>query len=374
MKNIIFPDYSRSLLNITSTILDYYGVPTKHPVLPELKEILNKRNYRNVVYLLVDAMGAEILKYHQSQACCLLSNQIETLTTVFPSTTVSATTSVLTGESPMTTGWLGWLQYFKEVKRSMILFLNTDFYDADFKIDYHVSEKYLPIQKIYEKIEKASPDVTTKEIFPEFRNPEHKTFRDLINSVITLTKNDGRHFIYAYWDKLDTYLHKYGTTSLKVKQHIEEIDHDLVYLQEQIEGDTLVIVTADHGQLDIEEIELWSYQDIIDTFEHDPSIEARATAFFIREGMKERFQTLFTEHFGDAFMLLTSEEFLATGLLGPGPQQARVKEFLGDFMAIAIDRFSFKLSHSKRAFKAQHAGLTKEEMLIPLIVLNQQKK
>ena len=50
-----------------------------------------------------------------------------------------------------------------------------------------------------------------------------------------------------------------------------------------------------------------------------------------------------------------------------------MREFLGDYFSIAIDKYSFKLSNSKKGFKAQHAGLTKDEMLIPLIVFSPKK-
>ncbi|XMB71453.1 alkaline phosphatase family protein [Mycoplasmatota bacterium WC30] len=372
MKNIVFPDYSHCLMNITTSILKHYSVETEFSSLLSLEKELNK-NYRNVVLILVDAMGSEILKKHQNETKFLRENEIETLTTVFPSTTVSATTSVLTGRPPVNTGWIGWLQYIKEEDRSVIFFFNKDFYDENHEFDYSVCEKYAPVKRIYELIEEKNPDVNTKEIFPEFRTPEHKTFRDECETIIKETKTKGKHFIYSYWDKLDTLLHKTGTTSEKVKNHLYDINEDVKYLIDGLDDDTLVIITADHGQIDIEELELWKYEDVISNFKHNPSIEARATAFFIKEGQEEEFVNAFNKHFGEYFILYKSEDFLKTKILGNAEEQYKVKEFLGDYFAIAIDKYAFKLSDSKRVFKAQHAGLTKDEMLIPLIVFSPKK-
>lgn len=372
MKNIIIPDYNHCLMNITTSILKHYHVPTPYSGIETLEKELNK-NYRNVVLILVDAMGSEILKKHSAEVDYLIKHQVETLTTVFPSTTTSATTSVLTGKPPVSTGWVGWLQYVKEEDKSVIFFLNKDFYDDTTQFDYNISEKFVPVTKIYDLIEEHAKDVTTKEVFPEFRVPEHKTFKDICNTLVKETAKPGKHFIYAYWDKVDTYLHKYGTMSDVVHEHLTEINQDIKDLVQELDDDTLVIITADHGQIDIEEIELWNYPTIIDTFKHKPSIEARATAFFIKEGMEEQFVQDFNKEFGKYFILYKSEDFLKTKYLGNEQEHPKLREFLGDYFSVAVDKYSFKLVNSKRSFKAQHAGLTKDEMLIPLIMLNQKK-
>ena len=372
MKNIVLPDYNHSIMNITTSILKHYNVKTEFSTLTALDNEL-KKNYRNVVVFLVDAMGAEILQKHQSQSEYLLQNQVDILTSVFPPTTVAATTSILTGKPPVNTGWIGWLQYIKEEDRSIIFFFNKDFYDETVEFDYNISEKYAPVTKIYQLIEDNNKDVSTTEIFPEFRVPEHKTFKDVCNTIIKEAKKDGKHFIYAYWDKLDTYLHRTGTESETVRDHMQEINDDIKYLIDELDDDTLVIITADHGQIDIEEIELWEYKDIVETFKHNPSIEARATAFFIKEDKHVEFITKFNQYFGEHFILYKSEDFLKSKLLGDAEVQYKVKEFLGDFVSVAVDKYAFKLSSSKRVFKAQHAGLTKDEVLIPLIMFSPKK-
>ncbi len=369
MKHIIIPDYKHSLMNITTTILKHYNVPTEFSSIESLEKEL-KKGYRNVVLFLVDAMGSKILEKHSDVTSYLIQHQDEELTTVFPSTTVSATTSALTGQPPVSTGWIGWLQYVKEEEKSIIFFFNKDFYDETVEFDYNVSERYVPVTKIYELIERYNSDVSTAEIFPEFRVPEHKTFKDVCNTVVNETKKEGKHFIYAYWDKVDTYLHKYGTTSTEIHEHLTQINQDVQAFVDDLDDDTLVIMTADHGQIDIEEVELWNYSDVVDTFKHQPSVEARATAFFIKEGMEEQFVSSFNKHFGEWFMLYKSEDFLNTKYLGDAKEHPKLREFLGDYFSVAIDKYSFKLVNSKRAFKAQHAGLTVDEMSIPMIILN----
>ncbi len=372
MYNLVFPDYENSIMNITSSILKYYGVKTEKPSLSILDKELSKK-YKNVILFVVDAMGSEILNKHANSAEYLINNKKATLTTVFPSTTVAATTSAITGKAPINSGWIGWVQYFKEEDSNVILFLNKDFYKADKIFNYNISEKFCPIDRIVDVISSQNSKIRTDEIFPEFRTPKHKKFSDLCNSIVHKCNDDEEHFIYAYWDKLDTYLHYTGTESEKVDNHLLEITNNLKKMTDQLGEDSLVIVTADHGQLDIEEVMLWDYKSITDTFTHNPSIEPRATAFFIKEGQHETFVEEFNKNFRESFILYKSEDFIKTHLLGYGNQQNLVKEFLGDYFSVAISNKSFKLINSKKQFKAQHAGLTKDEMLIPLILLNQKK-
>jgi predicted AlkP superfamily pyrophosphatase or phosphodiesterase len=366
---IVLPDYNHSLLNLTNSILKHYNVSLGYNGLENLDEILRK-NYRNVVFYLVDAMGSEILKKHKNVSSFLLSKKIDDLTTVFPSTTVAATTTATTGLPPAVTGWLGWQQYVLEEDKNIVFFLNQDYYDESHIFDYNVSEEYVKKTSIYELIEKNNTDVNVFEIFPEFRIKEHKTICNQIDTVIKTCQTPGKNFIYAYWDKLDTYLHEYGTTSDIVKNHLHEIDLAFKHLLDNIDDDTLVIVTADHGQVDIEGIKLWEYEDITSKFSHLPAIEARATAFYIKEEELEAFEEVFNNHFRDKFILYKTEEVLKMNLFGEGQIHPRTKGFLGDYFAVAIDKYSFRLQNAKHIHKATHAGLLKDEMMIPLIIIN----
>ena len=57
---MIRPDYNNSILNLITSILKYYNVESKYNSLPEIDEIL-KKDYNNVVLLILDGMGENIL-------------------------------------------------------------------------------------------------------------------------------------------------------------------------------------------------------------------------------------------------------------------------------------------------------------------------
>ena len=60
MKEIIFPNYNYSILNLINSILKKYNVETKYNSLPILEEKL-KREYKNIVLIILDGMGNNLL-------------------------------------------------------------------------------------------------------------------------------------------------------------------------------------------------------------------------------------------------------------------------------------------------------------------------
>jgi predicted AlkP superfamily pyrophosphatase or phosphodiesterase len=316
----------------------------------------------------VDALGAEILHRHAKVSTHLQSDVVQIITSVFPSTTVSATTSVMTGLPHITTGWLGWCQYVKEVEKSVIFFMNKDYYSESTTFEENMANKVAPVTKFYDLIQRADSSVSTLEVFPAFSQPEHDTFMKQCQTVVKTCQDKGKHFIYTYWDKLDFVMHETGPGSIEVNHMLATVDEGYQYLKTAIDEETLIVLLADHGQVEVCPIELRKYETIWSTFIHEPSIESRATAFFIKPDQFDTFEKEFNHYFSEYFMLLKKEEVLAMKLFGSGEIHPRINEFLGDYMAIAIDHFYFKLFEGKFVMRGQHAGLLRDEMLVPLII------
>lgn len=101
-----------------------------------------------------------------------------------------------------------------------------------------------------------------------------------------------------------------------------------------------------------------------------PSIEPRALNFFVKKGMSQQFNDIFNKEFGTKFILLTKEEVRKKKLFGDGTEHSEFNDMLGDFLAVAIDDLSiFNTREEKESFIAMHAGLTEDEMIIPLILI-----
>ena len=102
-----------------------------------------------------------------------------------------------------------------------------------------------------------------------------------------------------------------------------------------------------------------------------PSIETRFVTFFIKEGKEQKFKQEFKRIFKEEFLLYTKSEFLDLGLLGKGNKHYKIDEFLGDFVAISKSNkaIRYELNNKFEKLIADHAGITKDEMMVPVITI-----
>lgn len=378
MKNIIFPDYEHSILNLINSILKHYNVKTKYNSLPVLEKELAK-NYKNVVFIILDGMGEHILK-NISPDGYFMKNHADKITATCPSTTTAAITTYYSGKPPIETGWIAMSQYFKEYGRALEMLRKIDSYTGEKiknpRMDVFDLVKY---ETIYEQIEKASPDVKAYEINPDHcdarskRNINADNIECACDAIKAICSNQDRNFILVYSDKPDTLLHKYGCKSEEVKQFVLEAENKIQEMRKDLE-DTLIIVSADHGHKDIEKVyNVLDIEEIQDCIIMPASLESRAVTFWVKEDKKEKFEKYFKENLSEEFILYTKEEFLNKNLLGFGTKHPKIDDFIGNYIAISIGSSILKLGSNlceeKKDKKSTHCGFTPEEMEVPLIIL-----
>ena len=63
--HIKYPEYDKSLLSLTSSVLKHYGAESSHASYPYIDDLL-ARDYMNVVVMLFDGLGTRILEKHYS--------------------------------------------------------------------------------------------------------------------------------------------------------------------------------------------------------------------------------------------------------------------------------------------------------------------
>lgn len=163
-------------------------------------------------------------------------------------------------------------------------------------------------------------------------------------------------------------MHDLGTDNGKIKDLIIERENKIYELSKKL-NDTIIFVVADHGHLNEEDIFLKDYPDILKCLKRVPSIEPRATAFFIKDGKKEEFENLFNKYFSEYFNLYTKEEVIDSRLFGDGEENPKFRSELGDYLAISHTKKAF-ISDGDYPLYSQHAGYTDDEIYIPLIVID----
>lgn len=366
----MYPDYKNSILNVSTTILKHYHALSHYDSIPVLEKEL-KRNAKHVVLVLLDGMGVNIIKKYLKPEDFLYKNIKKTITSVFPPTTVAATNTVLSGLPPYSTGYLGWVQYFKHENTNAIVFLNEDFYDKSKKIELVLRDVYLKYPTIYERIQRHSPKVKTYELFPKFRVDGFESLDKQAERVVEISNLDEQNFTYVYWTEPDLTQHDHGIDSDVTKEKLIDLNRSIEKLSKDINHDSLLIVIADHGLTNVDGIDLFSDKELMPLLKRMPSMEPRATNFFVKKFHKKKFEKIFNIKYGQYFKLFSKAEFLDSELLGVGLKHDLLDEFLGDYLAISISdkMFNFK-EHSR--FVGHHAGLTQDEMEVPLIIYHQQ--
>jgi len=108
---ILYPDYSNCLTNLANSIAKKFGVYKDKEGLKLIEPYLQK-DYENIVVLVLDAMGKNIIDANLKKDGFFHSNLIGVYSSVFPPTTVAATTSLMSGMNPCEHSWLGWDCYF----------------------------------------------------------------------------------------------------------------------------------------------------------------------------------------------------------------------------------------------------------------------
>ncbi len=366
-----YPEHNKSLLSLTSSVLKHFGAESSHQSYPYVDKLLSK-NFKNVVIMLFDGLGTSILEKHLPKDSFLRRHFAESFSSVFPATTTAATLSMETGLSPAEHGWLGWSLYFHQIDKTVDIFSNTvSGSNGEQATQYHVARKFLPYKSIFAKIREATDNEVLAICVSPYSSYKSKSVNQICTTVADLCRQPGKKYIYTYWYQPDYDMHDLGTTHSKITRCIKNIDNKLQHLCSGAE-DTLFIITADHGLVDTEWIFISDYPDLCQCLLRKPCIEIRALTFYIKKGMKETFEKLFNKYFGNHYILLTKEQVKEKQLFGEGKAHPLFEEFLGDYLAIATGNVSIDMAPrpDNPMFKAMHAGITSEEMEIPLIVVN----
>lgn len=365
---IIYPDYNNCLTNVTNSIFKHYGIETYHNTLPELDEILKNHDYKNIVYMLYDGMGANLLKRNLTETDFLNKNKIKDIHAIFPTTTTASTTSVLSGKNPNEHGWLGWDLYFKNIDKTVTMFLNT-IKDTNIKVsEKSISEEIYPYENIVEKI---SSKTKSHILFPFGEHP-YQDLDDMHNKILDICNNGERNFIYAYCDEPDHTMHDVGTDDKETINLFKKMNDKTEKLCNKIK-DTLVILVADHGHINCEPITLSDYKEVFSLLKQTTSIESRACAFFIKKGKEKHFEELFHKYFDEFFILLSKKEIIDKQIFGLGKNNEHFENVIGDYLAIATSNKFFRYDENSINLKSMHAGITEDEVLVPLIVIGREK-
>lgn len=327
-------------------------------ILERLKKMQNDSG-KNRLVMILDGMGVAVITKLLDKDGFFASHLTDIEIAIIPATTVAATTAYQTGKMPWETGFIGWAQYFSETDEVIEIFRNTNLYTGEIsKMPQHT--RILPCKTVVQDM--VDKGQSAFEIMPGFIPGGCDTFEEWLDKIVATCNTETDAYIYAYWTEPDATLHDCGSKDSTPKKLLREMEHKIEKAFQKIHNKTEILITADHGHTDVEHLFIEDYPDIAECLLHPISLESRCASFFIKPKHAKHFQNLFSKHFGKYFKLVTKDDFEKEYL-----HAKKHIRFIGDFVALATDKYELKQNHDCKLLKSGHAGITKEELEIPII-------
>lgn len=181
--------------------------------------------------------------------------------------------------------------------------------------------------------------------------------------------------MYFYVQELDKAGHRYGCQSPQWEHQLEELDATVRRLNATLPAGTTVLVTGDHGMLDVPEsqrIDFSADAGLIAGVRHTAG-EPRMVHLYLEDpaddAVRRRLLEAWRARFGDRIWAFTRDEAVAAGLFGE--VRGAVGPRIGDVMIAARDALALYDTRRvpARALEVvgQHGSLTKAEREVPLL-------
>lgn len=328
---------------------------------------------RHVVVVILDGLGHYQLDSRRGHAPFLRSIVSDVVTAGYPTTTATSLSLFGTGQPAGQTGMTG---YSARNPRTGELANLISWEGAD------PPEEWQPMPSLLEEADRSGVTVTTlgKRAFAG-SGLTHAALRgglfvgaerlaDRIDVALAATKTPG--VSYCYWGEIDAAGHRHGWQSEEWVAALEDADREFRRLAGSIRPDTLMVVTADHGMVDVTGAPRWDIG-AEPQLARDVELvagEPRALHLHVREGcapaVAERWQAILGDH-GVAF---TRADAASAGIFGPISEVARPR--IGDVVVAMAGRSTVVDSRTQSpksmALIGVHGSLTPEELMVPLLM------
>ena len=372
----------------------WYGTRSLGELVPSLLGCLGVAGFANplaiepaarVCLLLVDGLGWEQLRANVGAAPFLNSLAREPLTAGFPATTAASLGSLATGVPPGEHGLVGYAMALPGYERAFNA-LTWSLYGIGPRVDLVgelVPEAFQPIPTLAERA--AAAGLPIHHLGPAFHEWSGLTraigrgerFHPA-DSLETVTEgalrllNASRTFVFGYHPRLDAAGHVHGVASQAWTDELIAVDHAVRLMAEQLPTDTLLVVSGDHGMVDLrpeERLDLADHRDLAAGVEILGG-EPRARYVGTMPGATDDVLNAWRSRLGDRMWVWGREEAIATGIFGPHVTD-RSRERMGDIVAAAYGRVGIverNVDPAQARLNGHHGSLTPAEQLVPLLV------
>ncbi|SDB84086.1 Predicted pyrophosphatase or phosphodiesterase, AlkP superfamily [Raineyella antarctica] len=179
-----------------------------------------------------------------------------------------------------------------------------------------------------------------------------------------------RSVVYAYERELDHTGHSQGVASAEWRRQLRRIDALTERLRDELPDDVRIIVTGDHGMIDIPTDERIVVEDVpvLQRGVEMVAGEGRLRQLYTEPGQAEAVAARWRNELGDRAVVLTREEAVHRGWYGPVADEVLPR--YGDVTVAMLGTWALMTRGLPGEFGlvGMHGSLTAAEMYVPLVV------
>ncbi|MBO66055.1 MAG: alkaline phosphatase family protein [Actinomycetota bacterium] len=319
-----------------------------------------------IVLLVLDGLGWNQIKDRRGDLPFLHAGSATAITTVAPSTTAAALTSIATGVPPGEHGVIGYkIPTPQGLLNSLRWSVGGQSMVGELSpIDFQPVEPFLG----------TNPPTITRAEFKttgftqaHLRNGKFRGWwspATLVTEIIDQVET-GATFVYAYYDGVDTIAHVHGFDR-HYQDELKFVDALVERIFQELPDGAVLLVTADHGMVEVGDRILQLEEEIV----HRTSMtsgEARFLWLHADSGGAESLEEAAQFH-SDVAWIVPLEQILDERWFGPYVSNEAQRR-MGDLAIVARDPVAImdpRLPDSPHLI-ARHGSLTADEMLVPLL-------
>ena len=323
------------------------------------------RDAAAVVLLVVDGLGWPMLQSRHTEMPTLAGLRGGPITTVAPSTTAVALTSLTTGLAPAQHGVTGYRMRIGTDILNVLRWKVAGSSEAPEPKDIQPRDAFGG---------RHLPAVTRKAFantgFSEchLRGARHvgwSTTSNLVEACRGLVAS-GERFVYAYYDGLDVTGHERGLRDGYWTRELAFVDALVAELLDALPESVAVAVCSDHGHVHTDEkLELGALASMVAAYGGD----SRFRELHAKPGAAADLLAAARDRFASVAWVMTRDELFDDGWLGTEPPSPVVRRRVGDVVLAARAAVTFvdPTNQGEAKMLSGHGSLTADEMLVPLV-------
>jgi hypothetical protein len=341
---------------------------------------LGLKRANKAVVVLVDGLGTANLRFQPGHAPFL--NRVETSRTIecaFPSTTASSITSFATGVRPGQHNIVGY-QVFDRTRRRALNMLTgwiDDFKPVEIQDIKTISEAALE-RGIFFAVTGPRAYQDSGFTAATMRGAKYlpaESIEERVSESLRYLSSVKKGIVYLYVPELDQIAHADGSRSDRWLAKLEEVDGAIATLAKTASNDTGILLTADHGIIDIDRESRVFLDDHLDAEVQYIGGDPRVNFVYLEDVSEANVRltvSALSESLADACYVATREQVISAGWYGQDVRES-ARKLMPEIFVIAkadvaiYDRRFAKVQSLKMI--GQHGGISPDEIKVPLIML-----